>query len=368
MHIGSRLASRQITRREALEAMGMCACALGLAGCGSGALAQAAQESSGKESSDGASQTGGTIRIGFPSSGQNFDAGSPLGIANSKGYLSETLGPLGYTVETTSFVGAAPALHEALISGDLDLVDYAGFAAILGRSKGIDITTIAVTAWGSHWDIAASPDIASIAGLKGKKVAYQRGATPQMFLIKALAEAGLTFDDIEGVNSTGPDGLSSLATGAIDATVCTSGLEADLVSSGKAKVLFRGTDGDPETYYEPTTLVARTEWLEENGDAAAAILQAYLSARDEMVADPHAFVSYAASQSGLSEEVVKADKNLDDFGSYFPVSLDDTYLSSLESIQQFELDNGLIDASTDIDSWTDSTYLDQAVASYGGGH
>lgn len=185
-----------------------------------------ARQGSDKGGPDGAEKSGGTVRIGFPSSGQNFDAGTPLGFADSKGYLSKELKPLGYAVKTTGFVGAAPALHEALIAGDLDLVDYAGFAAILGRSKGIDITTIAVTAWGSGWDIAAAPGISSVADLKGKKVAYQRGATPQMFLIKALAKAGLAFDDVEGVNSTGPDGLSSLATGAVDATVCTAGLGA----------------------------------------------------------------------------------------------------------------------------------------------
>ncbi|MDD6566574.1 MAG: ABC transporter substrate-binding protein [Parafannyhessea umbonata] len=367
MHTGSRLASRQITRREALRAMGMCACALGLAGCGSGALSQAAHQGSDKGGSDKAEKSGGTIRIGFPSSGQNFDAGTPLGFADSRGYLSKELDSLGYSVKTTGFVGAAPALHEALIAGDLDLVDYAGFAAILGRSKGIDITTIAVTAWGSSWDIAAAPGISSIANLKGKKVAYQRGATPQMFLIKALAEAGLAFDDVEGVNSTGPDGLSSLATGAVDATVCTSGQEADLVSNGKAKVLFRGIDGDQKTFYEPFTLVARTDWLKKNGDAATAILKGYLAARDKMAADPQAFVSYAASKSGLSKEVVRGGKSLDDFGSYFPVSLDDVYLSSLEKIQQFELENKLIDKTTDISSWTDSSYLDKAVAAYGSG-
>ena len=362
------LAQRPITRRQALEAMGMCMCAAGLAGCGSGAIAQAAQESSGSTEESGGSSSGGTVRIGFPSSGQNFDASTPLGLASSKGYLADALEPLGYEVETTGFVGAAPALHEALIAGDLDLVDYAGFAAILGRSKGIDITTIAITAWGSGWDLAAAPGISSIADLKGKKVAYQRGATPQMFLIKVLAEAGLAFDDIEGVNSTGPDGLSSLATGAVDAAVCGSEQEADLVSHGTAHVLFRGSEGDPATFFEPFTLVARTAWLEENGDAAAAILQGYFAAKDEMVKDPSAYISYVASQSGLSEDIVEAGKNLDDFGSNFPVSLDETYLSSLESIQQFELDNSLIETATDIASWTDSSYLAQAEAAYGSGH
>lgn len=120
-------AAPSITRREALKAMAMGMAALGLAGCGSGALAQAAGSSDSSESAqDSSISSGGTIRIGFPSSGQNFDAGTPLGLACGKGYLASYLEPLGYTVEATGFVGAAPALHEALASGDLDLVDWMG--------------------------------------------------------------------------------------------------------------------------------------------------------------------------------------------------------------------------------------------------
>lgn len=137
-------AQRTFTRREALEGMGACAMMLALSGCGTGALAEAA--SFGSSASASSSSAGETVRIGFPSSGQSFDAATPLGIAESKGHFATYLEPLGYTVETSSFVGAAPALHEALISGDLDLVDYAG---ILGKSKGIDTTAIAVTQWGS---------------------------------------------------------------------------------------------------------------------------------------------------------------------------------------------------------------------------
>ena len=72
-----------------------------------------------------------TVRIGFPSSGNNFASGL-LGVAETKGYLDEYLEPLGYKAEVTGFVGAAPAFHEALSSGDLDYVDYAGFARIVG--------------------------------------------------------------------------------------------------------------------------------------------------------------------------------------------------------------------------------------------
>ena len=60
-----------------------------------------------------------TVRIGFPSSGNNFSNGL-LGVADAKGYLDEYLKPLGYKSEVTGFVCALPALHEALIPGDLD--------------------------------------------------------------------------------------------------------------------------------------------------------------------------------------------------------------------------------------------------------
>lgn len=52
--------------------------------------------------------------------------------------------------------------------------------------------------------------------LKGKTISYQRGATPQMYVLKVLEEAGLSADDVQLVNSTIPEGLSSLSTGAVD--------------------------------------------------------------------------------------------------------------------------------------------------------
>lgn len=338
---------------------GMALSALALAGCGNGALSQAASTGSGE-----AATSGGTLHIGFPSSGQNFSSG-PLGVAQVKGYLDEELASFGYTAEVTGFVGAAPALHEALVSGDLDLVNYAGFAGILGKSKGIDTTHVAVTGWGSGWHLVAASSIGSIAELKGKKVAYTRGATPQMYLIKVLAEAGLSFDDIEAVNSTIPDGLSSLSTGAVDAVVCTGGLENSLVESGVATTLHVGMDADESTYYEPMDLVGRTGFVESNGDVVVAVIKALLRAKDDIVADPEAFVQLCVENSGNSEDVVRASLQ-EDVAAAFPISLDDVYIDSLKSIQAFELENDLIESEIDIDAWTDDSYLNQALDEYAG--
>lgn len=344
----------RMTRRGFLGSMALSAFAL--AGCGNGALSQAAAESNSASSTS--ESTGGTLHIGFPSSGSNFNTGV-LGAAVEWGYLDEVLSPLGYSVEATGFVGAAPALHEALVSGDLDLVDYAGFAGILGKSKGIDTTNLVVSSWGSIWNLAAKPEITSIADLKGKKVAYQRGASPQMYLIKLLAENGLAFSDIEAVNATIPDGLSSLSTGAVDAAVCSAGLEKQLVEQGLATTLHCGMKGDPTTYFEPFTLVGRTDFVEQSGDVVVAVLKGYLKARDEIVAKPDDFFKLASEKTGQDEEIIRAQVQ-ENVASNYPVSLDEPYLTSLEKIQQFELENELISAEIDVHAWTDGSYLEKA--------
>jgi ABC-type nitrate/sulfonate/bicarbonate transport system permease component/ABC-type nitrate/sulfonate/bicarbonate transport system substrate-binding protein len=306
-----------------------------------------------------------TVRIGFPSSGNNFSSGL-LGVADAKGYLDEYLKPLGYKAEATGFVGAAPALHEALSSGDLDYVDYAGFAGILGKSKGIDTTLLAVTDYTSGWRLVISPKsgIKSLKDLKGKKIAYQRGATPQMYLVKVLGEAGLTFDDVVPVNASLPDGLSTLASGGVDAAVVSGGQETQLVNEGLAKVIHDGAKADPKKYFEPMVLIGRTVYLKDHKDVTVAILKALLKARADVIADPSAFIKLSAEKSGNPIEVIKA-QNVADQKTLRPASLSNAMLTSMKSVQKFETDNKIIQNEVDIDGWTDSSYLKQAIEEFG---
>ncbi len=306
-----------------------------------------------------------TVRIGFPSSGNNFSNGL-LGVADAKGYLDEYLKPLGYKAEVTGFVGAAPALHEALSSGDLDYVDYAGFAGILGKSKGIDTTLLAVTDYGSGWRLVVSKNsgIKSLKDLKGKKVAYMRGATPQMYLVRVLAEAGLTFDDVEAVNASLPDGLSTLASGGVDAAVVSGGQETQLANEGLVTVLHDGAKADSATYFEPTVLIGRTAYTKEHKDVSVAILKALLKARADVIADPSAFIKLVSEKSGNPIEVVKA-QNVADQATLRPMSLSDSMLTSMKNVQKFELDNKIIQSEVDVEDWVDSSALKQAIEEFG---
>ncbi|OXN00528.1 ABC transporter permease subunit [Bifidobacterium vansinderenii] len=301
-----------------------------------------------------------TVRFGFPSSGSNWNNGV-LGVALEKGYLNDYLKPLGYKAEGTGFVGAAPALHEALTAGDIDYVDYAGFAGILGKSKGIDTTLLAVTGYNSGWRLVASTKsgINSINDLKGKKVAYQRGATPQMYLIKVLDQAHLQFSDIEAVNAALPDGLSTLATGGVDAAVVSAGQEQQLVNEGKVKVIHAGIKADKKTFYEPSTLIARTDFAKQHPDVTVAVLKA----KDDIVKDHDAFERLSAQRSGNPLSVVQATE-VPDPNVGHPVTLSKNLISSLESVQDFELKNKLISNTVDVQSWTDPEPLRKAIIEY----
>ena len=333
-------------------------------GCGSTSTATSTTKTA---SQTGASSSDGeltTLHIGFPSAGSDW-AGGTLAAAEEYGYLDEYLNPLGYDAELTSFTGAAPAIHEALVSGDLDYAYYAGFAGIAAKSNGIDTKLLAVQSYGSTWQLAASADsgIKTLEDLKGKKIAYTRGATPQMYILKVLQEAGLTESDVELLNSTVPEGLSSLSTGAVDAAVISYGQADDLVSEGKVSVVHTGTEADHSIYYEPSVLTGRTEFVDQNEEATVALIKALLKAKDKIKEDPDAFYKLTAEKSGTPLERVLGLAQ-DDLDESYPISLDETYLTSLKDIQTFEIDNKIITNEVNFDDWVDSSYLDKAVEEY----
>ena len=235
----------------------------------------------------------------------------------------------------------------------------------MAKSNGIDTKLLAVTSFGSAWQLAVSADsgITSLEDLKGKTISYQRGATPQMYVLKVLEEAGLSTDDVQLVNSTIPEGLSSLSTGAVDAAVVTYGQADTLVEQGKASIIHKGVDADADTFYEPSVLTGRTDFVEKNADVSSAIIEAMLKARDDIIADPEAFYELSSEKSGRTLEQVKSVA-VSDVKLAYPVSLDERYITSLKNIEQFELDNDIITSQVDFDSWIDSSYLDKAVQDY----
>jgi sulfonate transport system substrate-binding protein len=305
-----------------------------------------------------------TIKIGFPSAGSAWPGGI-FGAASEYGYLEEYLNKIGYTAELVSFVGAAPAIHEALVAKELDYVVYAGMAGVLSKSIGIDHTLISITQWGSGWSfiVGTNSGVNTINDLRGKKLAYQRGASPHMYFIRVLKEAGLTIDDIEPLNSTIPEGIAGIVSGSISGSVISSGQEVDLVRDGVVKVIHKGFNADKSVFFEPSVFIARSDVHKANPDVAAAIQKAFLKAKDKAKEDVDAYYKLISDKSGLALEAVLSTAEYD-LDVSIPLNLDDFYISSLKDILEFLKDNKLTTGSVDFDSWFDKSVYTRAAREY----
>ena len=309
----------------------------------------------------------GIINIGFPGTGDGWPGGV-FGVAIVNGYLDEYLGPLGYQYSPKGFVGAAPAIHEALVAKELEYVVYAGMAADLSKANNIDHTLISVTSWGAYWKLMVRADagIDTLTDLRGKKIGYTRGASPQMYLIKVLNKAGLTFNDIQPINSTSPESIAGVISGTIDATVVGAGYDIQLVGDGAAKVIHVQFTADRNVFYEPSVFIARTDFHRENPEVTVAIQKAFLKARDWIREDPDRYFRLTSERSSNPIEIVLQTADYDIDGS-MPLSLDEKYINSLKDILAFLKDNELTNGSIDFSSWLDRSVAARALEEYKGG-
>src|SRR5687767_2371967 len=124
-------------------------------------------------------------------------------IAESKGFFKEA----GLDVELKRFPGPGDS-PPALIAGHLDLTltTLHNLVLIAGNSPetGLKLVYLIDSSNGAD-GIVSKKDIATVAGLKGKKVAVTVGEANEFLLIAALEKAGLAAGDVQAVNVSADD-------------------------------------------------------------------------------------------------------------------------------------------------------------------
>ena len=177
----------------------MVAMAMLLTACGGGS-ASTGSDSSG---TPGAGSQSDTVRMGI----QPWIGYGQWHVAEEQGITEK----YGLDVQLTELADDADQ-SAAFASGRIDMDNIASHTALLLMSQGLDLQIVAIEDFSTTADaILARGDITSAADLKGKRVAYEQGATSDLLLHAALASAGLTIDDIEPV----PMGASEAGTALI---------------------------------------------------------------------------------------------------------------------------------------------------------
>lgn len=155
------------------------------------------------------------LRIGYQKSDPGFI------LLKESGELEKKLEPLGIKVSWIEFP-AGPQLLEGLNVGSIDLGTVGETPPIFAQAANAKIKYIAYkTGFPKSEAILVQKDspIKTVADLKGKKVALNKGSNVHYLLVKALEEAGLKYSDIQPTFLPPADARAAFEKGSVDAWV-----------------------------------------------------------------------------------------------------------------------------------------------------
>ena len=139
----------------------------------------------------------------------------PFHIAQEKGFFSEE----GVEIEL-QIMENTPLKMGAFMTGQVDLVASTADEFPIYMKPGTPIRYILAVDNSNGGDgVVANKDIATIADLKGRTVAFEEGSVSQFFINALLLGAGLTQSDIDTVNMTATDAGVAFAADRVDAAV-----------------------------------------------------------------------------------------------------------------------------------------------------
>ncbi|MFF5188136.1 ABC transporter substrate-binding protein [Streptomyces sp. NPDC000345] len=126
---------------------------------------------------------------------------------------------LPFTVSSWVNIGAGPDVINAFRAKSLDLANNAGIPPIQAHYQGYDAKIVAINVTRKpNYLFATKPgsDIRTVEGFKGRKLAFSQGQAQGVVLLRALKQAGLTYDDVKLVPLTSNQFLTALQSGQVD--------------------------------------------------------------------------------------------------------------------------------------------------------
>jgi len=229
------------------------------------------------------------LRIGYQKYGT-------LTLLKARGTLEKRLAPEGITVKWTEFP-AGPQLLEGLNVGAIDFGTVGEAPPIFAQAAGAQLAYIGNEPPAPTAEAIVVPKgsaIKSVADLRGKRVALNKGSNVHYLLVRQLEKAGIPYSEIQPVYLPPADARAAFERGAVDAWVIWDPFLAAAEKQLGARVLAdgRGADGKnvvsnhqfylasrPYAQARPQTvklildeLAALGAWAEKHPKEAASVL------------------------------------------------------------------------------------------------
>jgi sulfonate transport system substrate-binding protein len=220
-------------------------------------------------------------------------------ILKNQGLLEKEFEKDGIKVRWVQSAGSNKAL-EFLNAGSIDFGSTAGSAALVARINGNPIKSIYVYSR-PEWTAlvtGAKSDITKVSDLKGKSVAVTRGTDPHIFLVRALAEAGLTDKDVRFVLLQHADGRLALSRGDVQAWAGLDPMMASAELEEGAKLFYRKPEANTWGI-----LNVREEFAAKHPQLVQRVLKVYEQGRRFALANPDQVTKALADAAKIPEPV-----------------------------------------------------------------
>ncbi|WP_280151623.1 sulfonate ABC transporter substrate-binding protein [Piscinibacter sp. XHJ-5] len=236
------------------------------------------------------------LRIGFQKYGT-------LTLLKARGDLEQRLAPQGIAVKWTEFP-AGPQLLEGLNVGSIDFGTVGEAPPIFAQAAGADLVYVANQPPGPAGEaivVLKDSPLKSVADLKGRKVALNKGSNVHYLLVKALEKAGLRYADVQPVFLPPADARAAFERGSVDAWVIWDPFLAAAERQIGARQL---TDGRGLVANHQFYLAARP-YAEKHPQVIQAIVDELAKLDRWAAADPKAVATLLAPQIGLDAPITE---------------------------------------------------------------
>jgi len=245
------------------------------------------------------------VRIGFQKYGK-------LVLLKSKGTLEDKLKAAGYKVVWTEFPSGPPLL-EALNVGAIDFGNTGEAPPIFAQAAGAPIQYVAYEPPAPKGEAILVPKdskLTSVADLRGKKVALNKGSNVHYLLVKALEKAGVKYSEVEPVFLAPADARAAFERGAVDAWVIWDPFQAAAEAATGARTLADGTGvvSNYQFYF------SSKKFLESDSGIVDLVLAELREVDDWAKGDIHAVANQLAPAIGLPVDVVEVALKRQSYG------------------------------------------------------
>jgi len=279
------------------------------------------------------------LRIGYQKSA------TALNLLKTQQRLEPKLSKDGVSVTWNEFA-AGPQMLEALNVGSIDFAYTGETPPVFAQAAGAPLVYVAYEPLGPLAEailVQSDSPIQSVAELKGKRVALNKGSNVHYLLVRALEDASLEYTDIETVFLPPGDARPAFEQKAVDAWVIWDPFQAAAETAVGARIL---RDGQGLVENRGFFLSTRP-FTESNPEVVRSLLDELNGISDWAKQNPAEVSTFLNQELGIDKAALDKAEGRRGYGVR---PIDDTVVSGQQRIADTFLELGLIPQKIDVAS------------------